>query len=179
MDILYRTAFGPSVAKCMQTFACQSMPASLKDEFPSGFLLNNPTMLCYQGNHWVLVVVAMISLLLSLVVVPVYIGWSMYKIGPEGRVLSKPFQRRFGFMFMRYFFIYSLLYACTHLSGRIYLYALDQVSAQCSAGMRRSTGILRSLVRVDSFVTCSSTSSSTITLSFPTSHRCRRWPQCL
>ena len=93
---MFLTAWGPSVAKCFSTFACMRFPGTLQDEFPSGYLVNNPTMLCYRGNHWVLVIVAVLSLSMNFVVVPVYIGWSMFKIGPEGRLLSKPFQRRFG-----------------------------------------------------------------------------------
>ena len=97
-----KKAWGPSVSKCLGTFACQRFPRFLQREFPSGYLTHKPTMLCYQGYHQVLAVVAEVSLAKNLVVLPLYTGHQLYKIGPEGRLLSKSFQRRFGFVYLRY-----------------------------------------------------------------------------
>ena len=114
-----RKAWGPSVANCLSTYACQSFPSFLQKEFPSGYVTKDPTLLCYQDYHLVLVVVAAISLAKNLVIFPLYTGYQVYKIGPKGRMLSKDFQRRFGFVYLRYepkYFWFEIIGASRFLS---------------------------------------------------------------
>ena len=60
-------------------------------------------MMCWEGDHITLLVVAIIFVLFYALVMPASIAYALFTIGRNGeRLNSMQFQARYGFLYLRY-----------------------------------------------------------------------------